>query len=217
MKEDDRKRQEEGTATHQLQKAPVQGARCPQRIVTKPLDTARCKPEKTPGECAPSKQWSKKKKKKKQNQWSKPKKNKMQDLRNRECKSKGGKGNSQGQRRGRSRDNMAAGLGTSCPDRTEVSRSKVSEKPAETDALSDESNLEGNYSERLLVDTKKITATKLSKTRQLLTSGEKMKHNHNKAVSCKYYSNRCTVEVRNRFKGLDGKIHKTYTLLSKCL
>ena len=136
----------------------------------------------------------------------------MQDPRNRECKSKGGKGNSQGQRRGRSRDNTAAGLGTSCPDRTEVSRSKVSEKPAETDALSDESNLEGNYSERLLVDTKKITATKLSKTRQLLTSGEKMKHNHNKAVSCKYYSNRCTVEVRNRFKGLDGKIHKTYTL-----
>lgn len=47
MKEDDRKHQEEGTATHQVQKAPVQGARCPQRTVTtKPLDTARFKPEK---------------------------------------------------------------------------------------------------------------------------------------------------------------------------
>ena len=127
----------------------------------------------------------------------------MQDPRNRECKSQKGKGNSQDQSRGRSQDNMAAGLGTSCPDRTEMSRSKVYEKPAATDALPDDSNLEENYSERLLVDIKKIRATKLSKTRQLLTSGGKMKHNHNKAVSCKYYSNRYTVEVRNRFKGLD--------------
>ena len=55
----------------------------------------------------------------------------MQDPRNRECKSQKGKGNSQDQSRGRSRDNMAAGLGTSCPDRTEVSRSKVYEKPVD--------------------------------------------------------------------------------------
>ena len=65
MKEDDRKHQEEGTAMHQVQKAPVQGARCPQRtITTKPSDTARFKPEKLLENVLHQNNGAKKKKKK---------------------------------------------------------------------------------------------------------------------------------------------------------
>ncbi|CAI9152978.1 unnamed protein product [Rangifer tarandus platyrhynchus] len=91
---------------HQLRKAPVQGVQCHPAGCHHhaPGHCTRFKPEKTPGECAPSKQ-----RRKKQKQWSKPKKKKMQDPRNRERKSQKGKGHSQDQSRGRSRDNTARG------------------------------------------------------------------------------------------------------------
>ena len=89
---------------HQLQKAPVQGIQCHPAGCHHhaPGHCTHFKPEKTPGECAPSKQWREKK-------WSKPKKKKMQDPRNRECKSQKGKGHSQDQSRGRPPDNTARG------------------------------------------------------------------------------------------------------------
>ena len=159
------KQEGEGTAEHQVQRALVQRVQChPTDCCHHALGHCTSfKPEKTPGECAPTKQWSK------------PKKKKMQDSRNRERKSQKGKGNSQDQSRGRSQDNTAAGLGTSYPrqDRTEVSGSKVSEKSAGTDWLPDESDLEENYSERLSGDTKKIKAKQIKQNKEAINKNRK--------------------------------------------
>lgn len=119
-----RKQEGEGTAEHQVQRALVQSVQCHSTDCGHHA-LGHCisfEPEKTPGECAPTKRWSKPKKK-------------MQDPSDRECKSQKGKGNSQDQSRGRSQDNTATGLGTSYPrqDRTEVSGSKVSKKSTGTD------------------------------------------------------------------------------------
>lgn len=147
---------------HQLQKAPVQGVHChPAGCHHHAPGHCTCsKPEKTPGECAPSKQ----QRKKKNNNGANQKRRRCRILEIENANHRRAKGILRTRAEGDPGITrlVAAGLRTSCPDRTEVSRSKVSEKPAETDALPDESNLEENYSERLLVDTKKIKAKKLS-------------------------------------------------------
>lgn len=71
------------------------------------------------------------------------KKRRCKILDNRECnKSRKGKENAQ--------NNAAIGLGASCPDRRKGSRSRSSKTPAGTDLSLDKTNLEENYSERLL-------------------------------------------------------------------
>ena len=110
-----------GAAMHQLQKAPVQGIQC-HPAGCHHHTPGRCthfKPEKTPGECAPSKQ----RRKKKNGANQKRRRCRILEIENANHRRTKGILRTRAERDPGITRHVAAGLGTSCPDRTEVSRS----------------------------------------------------------------------------------------------